>query len=184
MRGLTGIAVFCARDEHLHLASVYRKTLGKWGEAIFMLAFVSLMYAIISAYLAGGTDILLVFAKKIGVPLSHVASTALFITVLGAIVCSGTNFVDQINRYVMALKGIFFLGLLWFFSPSIQVENLSDFSGSMQYFPIAIPIIFLIFGYQLVLPTLYLYLERNNQAMRQTIYLGSLISIIILFCGF
>lgn len=166
-------------DEHLHFASIYAKTLGKWGEFAFMIAFVSLMYAIVSAYLAGGSDIILVLTQKVGLPITHTTATILFISVLGVIVCAGTQVVDYANRYIMMLKGVIFAILLVYFIPSITLINILDFKDNLRYFPIAIPIIFLIFGYQLVLPTLYLYLERDNDAMKKTIYLGSFISVVV-----
>lgn len=163
----------------LHFDSMCRLTLGKWGEMCFFLAYMTLMYSITAAYLSGGSSIFYFLLEKAGIAPPSWACSILFTCSLAAIVCAGPRPTDIVNRYIMGAKAIVFFVILWLFMPQVSTANLLDMKDNAPFVFIAIPLIFLIFGYQLVLPSLFIYLNRNVTEMKKTIFIGSFISLAV-----
>ncbi|MCY4044734.1 MAG: hypothetical protein OXE99_06610 [Cellvibrionales bacterium] len=164
-----------------HFDSMCRATLGRVGEALFLVSYITLMYSVTAAYLSGGSSIFQLLLTKLGIPLPDWMCSLLFTLLLGFVVFQGAKTTDFVNRYIMLAKGLLFLGIIWFFIPAIKVSYLLDMKGNAPFVFGVIPIIFLIFGYQLILPTLYIYLEKDITEMKKTIYIGSFISLMVFF---
>jgi tyrosine-specific transport protein len=164
-----------------HFDSICRATLGKSGEALFLVSYITLMYSITAAYLSGGSSIFQLLLMKLGTPLSDWICSVMFTLILGFIVYQGARTTDFVNRYIMLTKGLLFLCIIWFFLPAIKVSYLLDMKDNSPFIFGVIPIIFLIFGYQLILPTLYIYLEKDVTEMKKAIFIGSFISLLVFF---
>ncbi len=148
----------------------------------YFLAFVYILflYSLISAYISGGSSILLDFFISNNNSSVYVFFFE-FIFILPFIITIffGIKFVDYINR-------IFFLGLIisyiilcfkFLSLPNVSVSNLNFFDKKMMLF--ALPIMITSFGYSLLIPSLKLYLYNNIKIMYIVFICGSLIPFII-----
>ena len=84
-----------------HLISMARATLGVPGEIIAWLCYLLLLYALLAAYMAGGSDFLQDILQKINFHFSTIVTTILFVLCLSPIVYKGIHSVDLINRILI-----------------------------------------------------------------------------------
>jgi tyrosine-specific transport protein len=160
-----------------HLISMARATLGVPGEIIAWLCYLLLLYALLAAYMAGGSDFLQGILQKINLHFSTIVTTILFILCLGPIVYKGMHSVDLINRILMGGKLLIFFLLILFLFPFISVKQLAQ-GNNIHYLPNSLTIIITSFGFAAIIPSLRSYFHSNIKQLRQVIIFGSLIPLI------
>ncbi len=160
-----------------HLISMARATLGIPGEIIAWLCYLLLLYALLAAYIAGGSDFLQGILQKINFHFSGIVTSILFVLILGPIVYKGMHSVDLMNRILTGGKLLIFLLLILCLFPVISTNQLTQ--GNFQFLPKSLSIIITSFGFTAIIPSLRSYFHSNVKQLRQVIILGSLIP---LFC--
>ncbi|HBM16730.1 MAG TPA: tryptophan/tyrosine permease [Lentisphaeria bacterium] len=156
-----------------NIISISHGTLGRFGEIVAWIIYIFLCYSLISAYVAGGGDIIKLFSGKMGFNLAGSISAIIFVLILGSVVYKGVKSIDIINRWLMTLKFIALFAIIYMISPHVEMKNL--LSGSPKYVTSAISITITSFGFSLVVPSLYDYFKGNVRIVRRIIYIGSLI---------
>lgn len=159
-----------------HLISMARATLGIPGAIVAWLCYLLLLYALLAAYIAGGSDFLQGILQKINVHFSAIITTLLFVSLLSPIVYQGMQSVDLMNRMLMAGKLLIFLLLILCLFPFISAKQLNQ--GTFHYFPKSLSIIITSFGFAAIIPSLRSYFQSNIKQLRQIIILGSLLPLI------
>ncbi len=159
-----------------HLISMARATLGIPGEIIAWLCYLLLLYALLAAYIAGGSDFLQGILQKINFHFSGIVTSILFVFILGPIVYKGMHSVDLMNRILMGGKLLIFLLLILCLFPVISTNRLMQ--GNFQFLPKSLSIIITSFGFAAIIPSLRSYFQSNVKQLRQIIILGSLIPLI------
>lgn len=159
-----------------HLISMARATLGITGEIIAWLCYLLLLYALLAAYIAGGSDFLQGIFQKIHIHFSPNITTILFVLILGPIVYKGMHSVDLMNRILMGGKLFIFCLLVLFLLPFISTKLLTE--GNIHYLPKSLTIIITSFGFAAIIPSLRSYFQSNVKQLRQVIIVGSLIPLI------
>lgn len=159
-----------------HLISMARATLGVTGEIVTWLCYLLLLYALLSAYIAGGSDFLQGVLQKVDIHFSAIMTTALFVLILGPIVYKGVHSVDLMNRVLMGGKLLIFCLLILFLFPFISTKLLMQ--GNVYHLPHSLTIIITSFGFAAIIPSLRSYFHSNVKQLRQVIILGSLIPLI------
>lgn len=159
-----------------HLISMARATLGIPGEIIAWLCYLLLLYALLAAYIAGGSDFLQGILQKINFHFSAIVTSILFVLILGPIVYKGLHSVDLMNRMLMGGKLLIFLLLILCLFPVITTKQLTQ--GNFQFLPKSLSIIITSFGFAAIIPSLRSYFHSNVKQLRQVIILGSLIPLI------
>ncbi|MCL9781631.1 hypothetical protein M9194_09355 [Vibrio sp. S4M6] len=165
--------------KNINFDTMCSKTLGRVGQVVCMVAYLILMYAVSSAYLSGGTSMLSALLKQGGVTLPYWVSSLVFAIVLGAIVCFGHRSVDLANRTLLSIKGISFIVLVAILMPDVTHANLFDFKHTLPYFWYAVPVLFFAFGFQVIVPSMYNYLEQDIKQLKIAIVVGSLIPFLL-----
>ena len=84
-----------------NLISMAGATLGRWGQLIAWLAYLLLLYSILSAYIAGGGDLFHYLLKTSGITLPLSVASVLFTVLFGMVVYFGIRAVDYVNRGLM-----------------------------------------------------------------------------------
>src|SRR3990167_6039349 len=84
-----------------NLISMAGVTLGRWGQVISWLAYLLLLYSILSAYIAGGGDLFHYLLKTSGIDMPLSVASIIFTAVFGAVVYLGMRAVDYVNRGLM-----------------------------------------------------------------------------------
>lgn len=159
-----------------HLISMARATLGIYGEIIAWLCYLLLLYALLAAYIAGGSDFLQSILQKMNIHFSGIVTSILFVLILGPIVYKGMHSVDLMNRILMGGKLLIFLLLILCLFPVISTNQLTQ--GNFQFLPKSLSIIITSFGFAAIIPSLRSYFNSDVKQLRQVIILGSLIPLI------
>jgi tyrosine-specific transport protein len=158
--------------DDVHLLSMCEATLGKTGKLIAWVLFAFLFYALMTAYVtATGTLI----SQATGLPFT--LSSVLFSLVMFAVIARGVKLVDSFNRYLMVGFGLFYVLLVAFGQPFIDLERLERGSWGSAW--ISLPILVVSFGYHNLVPTLALFLKRDAKALTKAIWIGSAIPLLI-----
>lgn len=163
--------------ESTNLVSMAKKTLGPIGQLITWLVYLLLLYALLSAYTAGGADLVNSLLATIHINTPNVFDAILFVLILAAVIYQGVRAVDLTNRGLMSVKLIAYVLLVVLILPHIQLPLLKV--GSMHMLGGAVMVVITSFGYATIVPSLRYYYQSNVKALRLTIALGSLISLVI-----
>ncbi len=160
-----------------NLISMAKATLGTPGKIAAWIVYLFLLYALLCAYIAGGSDIFQSLLHQISLFIPTTLSTLLFVLIFGSIVYSGIRTVDYANRFLMFGKfGICAL-LLLLILPRIHLTNL--FAGDWQYASSTLMILITSFGFATIIPSLRSYFRDDIKKLRYAILIGSLVPLLI-----
>ncbi|MDF2965777.1 MAG: tyrP 1 [Rickettsiaceae bacterium] len=164
----------------ISIAGQARKVLGKGGAIISSLSILVLFYALLAAYITGGTAIFKgILAKQLGLQLPKTLSPIIFTIIFGFCVSYCMKAVDYANRAILFIKAGLFIAMVAMLMPSITYKNLVTYdSGSSNNLLLAIPIFFTSFGFHGSIPGLINYVGPHRTALRKVIIIGSIIPLI------
>ena len=108
-----------------NMISMADATLGKPGLVVAWISYLFLLYALLSAYISGGADVLDGLLKNINIFVPAWKLILLFTLSFGLIVYGGIRQVDIINRYLMFAKLGIYLFLIFLIFPFIKPINAS-----------------------------------------------------------
>jgi tyrosine-specific transport protein len=97
--------------------------------------------------------------------------------VFAPVIYLGARSVDRLNMALISGVIFFYLGFVAVSVGSVQLELLGH--GNWGKATLALPILFTAFTYQVIIPTLMTYMERNVRKIRLAIVLGSSIPLLI-----
>ncbi len=161
-----------------NIISMAKATLGPFGQIIAWLSYFLLLYSLLCAYIAGGSDLFhnLLFMRGIRVAPSYTA--LLFTLLFGLIVYCGIRAVDYANRVLMFCKlGAYFL-LVVLLLPVISAAKLA--SGSLLHITssAALTVTMTSFGFAAIVPSLRVYFGGDTAKLKKAIIIGSLLPLI------
>jgi tyrosine-specific transport protein len=163
-----------------NLITMAKTTLGHVGQVIAWLSYLLLLYALLAAYISGGSDFLRHLLISLHLSLSNKVSAFLFAGLLSLIVYKGIASVDFMNRGLMFSKlatiGLLVICIFPFVSPSYLLTP-----GEFHYLPAVISSITVIitsFGFAVIIPSLRSYFKNDAQQLRKAILMGSFIPLI------
>lgn len=161
-----------------HIISMARVTIGPLGQIIAWGTYLLLLYSLLCAYIAGGSDLFqnLLTAYHLTIPqwLSAVIFTFLFSTV----VFLGIRTVDYTNRGLMLVKFAAYFLLVILLFPFINSSHLNVAHLSQLTSVTAITVTITSFGYSPIVPSLRVYFAGDLNKLRKTIIYGSLIPLV------
>jgi tyrosine-specific transport protein len=136
-----------------------------------------LLYALLAAYIAGGTDITQHWLSA----LLHVAlpkwlSAVIFTVVLGYVVYRGIRWVDLVNRGLLSAKLFFCLALIVLLVPFVMQDNLLH--NHIHRVLGATTVVITSFGFATIVPSLRAYFNSDVRKLRLAIVVGSLIPLV------
>lgn len=172
--GLLLLEVCLWMPKDSNLITMTHKILGPIGRIVCWIVYLFLFITVMIAHVAGGGQVL---QDILGLSLPPWAFDVLYVLIFSPIVYLGTRSVDRLNALLVA--GVIFTYILF-----IGVShNHTDFSllkradWSKAY--LALPVLFTAFTYQVIIPTLVTYMDRNAKKVRLTIILGTSIPLLI-----
>lgn len=160
-----------------NIISMAKKTLGPSGAIVAWIAYLLLLYSLVSAYIAGGTDILHNFFGLMHWSTPLWLDSCVFTLVLGFVVYQGIQSVDYVNRGLMSAKLIAFILLMMLILPHIKQLDLSG--GHPHLLLSSVTVMITSFGFASIVPSLRVYFDGNVPQLRKVIIVGSFIP---LFC--
>lgn len=170
------LEVNLAMPKGSNMISMAKSSLGKPGEAVAWVAYLLLLYSLLSAYISGGTDILDNIFQLAGIQLPFIAGALIFVFLLGFIVYRGIQSVDYVNTGLMVSKLTVYSLLIILIAPHVQLFNLEEWDLR----PVLSPLMVLItsFGFAIIIPSLRNYFDDDIPALRSVILIGSVIPLI------
>lgn len=181
--GLFVVETNLAMPKHAcSFSSMAEQTLGIYGKIVTWISYLFLLYAVITAYIIGETDLLVnAFSSTLhlDVPIWIISIT--FTLVLGTAVFWSTKAVDYFNRGFFSIKGILLLATLVLIIPHVDVVKLvtSQSIEQSKYLCLAAPAFLCAFGYHFVIPSLRLYIGDKPKQLRTIVIVGGLTAVII-----
>ncbi len=173
-----GVMVEISQGQGRSIAAIAEEKLGIWGKRVAALSLLGLFWALLSAYIAGGSSIL---HQEVNFPLPMLS--ILFTLALGIFVLACTQAVDYANRFLFIIKIVVFLIMVAGLYPFIRAENFIC-SESVSFLPwyAAIPIFFTSFGFHGSIPSLISYLDGDKRSIYISLIAGSFIPLIVYIC--
>lgn len=157
------------------------ETFGPLGSLISTLSIAGLFYALLAAYISGGSSILSSFLQGGGVSLPDGVAQAVFAISLSLLICTKADFLDLSNRALMLLKsGLFLMLVVWMF-PYGNLDNIKVKGGSfpMESFLLSAPVFFTSFGFHGSIPTIIEYVGLNKAKLRKIFIVGSVLPLVV-----
>ncbi|MDZ8186159.1 MAG: aromatic amino acid transport family protein [Nostoc sp. ChiSLP02] len=163
------------------LLGVVEKTLGKLGARFASGAYLFMHYALLVAYITQGGEILgTAIAKLWGVEnfLPAWVGTTTFTLIFGGIMYLGREkFIEKLNSAFVGIVIVSFLGLLLLAAGQVKssqllIQNWSALGSAVSVMCVAL-------FYQNVVPVVVTQLEGDARKIRQSIFIGSLIPLIM-----
>jgi len=172
--GMLLVEVSLSMPKGTSFISMAEKVLGPAGKNLFWVVYLFLFLTVMVAHIAGGGSIL----KQIpGWPFPDWLSSLIYTAVFAPVVYLGTRSVDRLNMLLISGVVLFYLGFVFVSIGSVQLELLNYSNWGKAWF--ALPILFTAFTYQVIIPTLMTYMERNVKKIRLAILFGSSIPLVI-----
>ncbi len=160
-----------------HFLSMAQHTLGPFGQWLTACCYLCLLYALVAAYIAAGSEILLGSLRWLGVGLSPLSAMLLFVTLFGAVVFSGMSRLDYVNRLLMVAKALIFMCLVWQLGQYIAWSELTK--GQPGLSAQSGFVMITAFGFAIIIPSLRCYLQDDMPKLRRVIITGSLLPLVI-----
>ncbi|MBV9575716.1 MAG: tryptophan/tyrosine permease [Gammaproteobacteria bacterium] len=164
--------------QNSNLISMAKATIGSGGQLLSWLTYLLLLYSLLCAYIAGGSDLFhhLFVTRSIAIPAW--VSTIIFTIVFSSVVYMGIHVVDYVNRGLMVIKFSAYILLIILLVPVITSVNLQagDFNNITS--ATAITVTITSFGYAAIVPSLRIYFAGDVHKLKKAIILGSLVPLL------
>ena len=157
-----------------NLITMAHKLFGPWGKGLCWAVYLFLFITVMIAHVAGGGDVLSQLTQGI---MPRWASALIYVAVFSPVVYLGTNSVDRLNLILMSGVVISYLLFIGFSYDHVNINMLSRGEWSKAW--LAIPILFTAFTYQVIIPTLMTYMQRDVKKVRLSIILGTTIPLVV-----
>lgn len=169
---LLEVCLWMPRDANL--ITMAEKLLGTWGKNVCWVVYLFLFVTVMIAHVAGGGEIL---QEILGISLPPWAFAVLYVVIFSPVVYLGTSSVDRLNTILFSGVIISYLLFISFSHSYMDISLLKRAHWGKAFF--ALPVLFTAFTYQVIIPTLVSYLERDVKKIRLTIILGTSIPLIV-----
>lgn len=148
--------------------SMADQLLGAPGRILFWIVYLFLFLTVMVAHVAGGGQ---VFNDITGWNLPNWLATSFYTALFAPVVYLGAHSVDRLNLILISGVVISYFAFIGVSIGHVDSHLLSHANWGKAW--IALPILFTAFTYQVIIPTLLTYMERNVKKIRLAIILGS-----------
>lgn len=161
-----------------NMITMAEMTLGPVGKVVSWIAYLFLLYALTTAYLAGGGPLLNGFLGGItGWQLPKFLEALPLLLIFGYFVYRGTHSVDYLNRWLMlGLVGTYLL-MVVLLMPHVQGALLQHVD--LKALGVGSSIVATSFGFHIIIPSLTNYLDRDVKQLKKVILIGSAIPLVV-----
>ena len=165
-------------EHNVNFIGMVDHCLGKGAKVVCWITYLLLLYSLNAAYISGSSSL---FIQGIGfvtgwTPPQWMGPLLPFF-LFGIFVYLGTRAADRANRVLMAGLIVFYVLLVCFLSSHVEPSHLLSYNASSVW--LSLPILFTSYGFHIIIPTLTTYLNRDKKRLRQAIFIGSLVPLIV-----
>lgn len=161
-----------------NLVTMARGTIGPVGQVLAWIAFLLLLYSLLSAYISGGSGLIKALLANVNLNLTPSMASIAFTLIFGLVVYLGVRIIDYVNRGLMFLKLIGYVLLTASLMPFVHAENLAHTDWSAITTSGALMLTVTSFGFSVIVPSLRIYLESDVRKLKRAILIGSLIPLV------
>lgn len=156
-----------------NILSMAKTTLGNPGKGFAWLLYLFLFYCLMVAYMVGCGNLVVGFSKG-GIP--DWLGPIIFVILFAPLIIIPTSLAGKLNTFLIAGLALSYLGFVFLGFRYVNIDLLkhADWSKSLQVLPIA----FISYAYQGIIPTLASYMHHEVKEIRKAILIGSFIPFI------
>lgn len=164
--------------QNTNVISMARVTIGPLGQAVAWLTYLLLLYSLLCAYIAGGSDLFHHLLLTQGFTISRSLASIIFTLLFGAVVYLGIRSVDYLNRGLMLAKMGAYVLLVLLLAPFISLDKLA--AGHLENITssMALTVTITSFGFAIIVPSLRIYFAGDVKKLKTAILIGSFIPLI------
>jgi tyrosine-specific transport protein len=172
--GLLLLEVCSWMPKDANLISMAHKLMGPFGKNLCWIVYLFLFISVMIAHIAGGGNIV---SEISGGILPPWLSMILYVLVFSPVIYLGTRSVDRLNLTLMVGVAISYFLFVFVSYDHVDLKLLTytDWPKAL----IALPILFTAFTYQVIIPSLMTYMDRDVKKVRRCIILGTSIPLVI-----
>lgn len=159
-----------------NIISMARWSLGRPGQIFSWVSYLFLLYALLAAYISGGSDVLNSFMQRWHSGIPFWISPFVFTFLFSFIIYGGIQVVDYMNRGLMLGKLSIYCLLILFLSPHIHFTALKE--SPIQPVTHSLMILVTSFGFASIVPSLRNYFSHKPSELPKVILIGSLIPLV------
>lgn len=171
--GLLLLEVCSWMKEEVNIVTMAKRTLGPWGKGAAWFLYLFLFYSLTIAYIVGCGNLLV---ELTGRTIPNWLGTVIFTALVAPAIFKGTRFISKFNIFMMLGLAISYVAFFVLGASHVKWEYLQRSDWSSAY--LALPIAFIAFAYQGVIPTLYHDMGCDAYKTRVAVVLGSFLSLI------
>lgn len=172
--GLLIVEISLSMPKDTSFISMADKILGPVGKTIFWIMYLFLFITVMIAHVAGGGAII---HEITGWPIPYWISAIVYVAVFAPVVYMGAHSVDRLNLFLISGVVICYIAFIAISIGNVDMKLISYSHWGHAF--MALPILFTAFTYQVIIPTLMTYMERNVRKIRLAVILGSAIPLVI-----
>lgn len=172
--GLLLVEVCLWMPKDTSFISMAGRLLGPTGKVIFWFMYLFLFLTVMIAHVAGGGEVL---RDITGTQLPDWIAAIVYTIVFAPVVYLGAHSVDRLNIILISGVVICYLAFFGVSVGSVNTQLLSYADWGKAWY--ALPILFTAFTYQVIIPSLMTYMERNVRRIRLAVIFGSSIPLVI-----
>ena len=161
-----------------NLISMAKATIGPIGQLVAWASYLLLLYSLLCAYIAGGSDLFHNLSGMAGIKSPPWFASIMFTLIFGTVVYIGIKAVDKTNRVLMVIKFSTLFIVVFFRAPFVSAAKLS--AGNIYNITSvsAITVTATAFGWATLIPSLRTYFSHDIKKLKIAIIIGSIIPLI------
>jgi tyrosine-specific transport protein len=172
--GLLLLEVCAWMPKDSNLITMAHRLLGPVGKDICWVVYLFLFVTVMIAHVVGGGSVL---SEITGGNVPTWLSMIIYVVIFSPVVYLGTKWVDRLNMTLMlGVAASYFLFIAVSYK-QVDVHLLARSNWSKAW--LALPVLFTAFTFQVIIPTLMTYMQRDVKKVRLSIILGTSIPLII-----
>ncbi len=172
--GLLLLEVCSWMPKDANLITMASRLLGPVGKNVCWVLYLFLFVTVMIAHVAGTGSIV---AEITNGAIPPWLAMILYVLLLSPVVYLGAKSVDRLNLFLMVGVLITYIVFITVSYDHVDYKLLNFANWSKSW--IALPVLFTSFTYQLIIPTLMTYMDRNVKKVRLAIVLGTSIPLIV-----
>ncbi len=152
--------------------------LGCRGQIVAWFSFLLLLYAVMAAYMSGGSAFLThLIQAHVYINMTSKMGVVFFASLVAVVVFCGTRWVDYVNRIMVISLFVSYLWLVFFGLPKVKFTNLTSI-GHLPYLWSAVPVVALSFTSHLILPSLRSYFGKELKGLKYALLYGAILPLL------
>lgn len=160
-----------------NIISMARTTLGKPGLLLAWFSYLLLLYALLCAYISGGSDVVQALFSDMHLSTPHWLNAVIVVLILGGIVYRGLASVDIVNRGLMGIKIAIYILIVSLIMPHVKLSLLTEAHNEFKMSTLMV--MMTSFGYAIIIPSLRTYYQGNIATLKKVVFIGSLLPLVI-----